>query len=105
MTPSAKPHAPRPWNQSRALESGLKKSRGDLRLLLFFKVIYGIQWGQICRTGSKKPAGLATFDTEEVRIPGSTERILQEVFFMAGNLKEISQPGLANGGKGRRRPR
>jgi hypothetical protein len=42
---------------------------------------------------------------EEVRIPGNNQRILQEVFLPTGNLKEKSQPGLANVGVAKRRPR
>jgi hypothetical protein len=42
---------------------------------------------------------------EEVRIPGTNQRILQGVFLTPGNLKEKSQPGLANVGEAKRRPR
>jgi hypothetical protein len=36
----------------------------------------------------KQPEGWATFDTEEVRIPGATKIILPKVFFVTGNLKK-----------------
>jgi hypothetical protein len=51
------------------------------------------------------PAISKPFFMEEVRIPGTNQRILQEVFLPTGNLKEKSQPGLVNGVEARRRPR
>jgi hypothetical protein len=86
-----------PWR-----EAGKKQG---IVIISILQAIYQVKWGQIFENVSMLPSLLKTVFLEEVRIPGTNQIILQAIFLPSGNLKDKSQPGLADVGEAKRRPR